>query len=166
MSDRKIVLRHLGLHILNDWGRRGYDDSVPGEVTKKNLPGIGLHDPVHGRQPCPEFNSFHQWVSKKVPSRGYFRAVSYQNGDTFVTSPPPPIVERFITAIICSRVWRFFAVLRLPFLFSKDGDFSTAWTCTADEADDTDNDYQCLLYFDLIAYRHVKQVKIGESPPW
>ena len=31
---------------------------------------------------------------KYVPSRGYFRAVSSQNGDKCVTSPPPPIVER------------------------------------------------------------------------
>ena len=27
-----------------------------------------------------------------VPGRGYFRAVPSQNGDKFVTSPPPPIV--------------------------------------------------------------------------
>ena len=33
---------------------------------------------------------------KYVPGRDYFRAVSSQNGETFVTSPPsPPIVERF-----------------------------------------------------------------------
>ena len=31
-----------------------------------------------------------------VPGRGYFRAVSSQNGDKFVTSPPPPIVERVL----------------------------------------------------------------------
>ena len=32
---------------------------------------------------------------KYVPGRGDFRAVSSQNGDKFVTSPPPPpIVER------------------------------------------------------------------------
>ena len=28
-----------------------------------------------------------------VPGRGYFRAVSSQNGDILVTSPSPPIVE-------------------------------------------------------------------------
>ena len=27
---------------------------------------------------------------KSVPGRGYFRAVSSQNGDKFVTSPPSP----------------------------------------------------------------------------
>ena len=30
---------------------------------------------------------------KSVPGRGYFRAVPSQNGDKYVTSPPPPIVE-------------------------------------------------------------------------
>ena len=31
---------------------------------------------------------------KCVPGRRYFRAVSSLKGDKFVTSPPPPIVER------------------------------------------------------------------------
>ena len=31
---------------------------------------------------------------KYVPSRGYFRAVSSQNGDKFVTPPPLSIVKR------------------------------------------------------------------------
>ena len=30
---------------------------------------------------------------KYVLGRGYFHAVSYQNGDKIVTSSPPPIVE-------------------------------------------------------------------------
>ena len=30
---------------------------------------------------------------KSVPGRGYFRSVPSQNGDKYVTSPPPPIVE-------------------------------------------------------------------------
>ena len=41
-------------------------------------------------------NSTHstRGLVKYVPSRGYFRAVSSQNGDKIVTSPLPPIVER------------------------------------------------------------------------
>ena len=31
-----------------------------------------------------------------VPVRSCFRAVPSQNGDIFVTSPPPPIVERLL----------------------------------------------------------------------
>ena len=44
-------------------------------------------------------NSSHstRGLVKYVPGRGYFRAVSSQNGDTIVTSPPPPpIVERIL----------------------------------------------------------------------
>ena len=35
---------------------------------------------------------------KYVPGRGYFRAVPSQNGDKFVTSPTPSIVERVLTS--------------------------------------------------------------------
>ena len=35
---------------------------------------------------------------KYVPGRGYFRAVPSQNGDKFVRSPPPSIVERGVKA--------------------------------------------------------------------
>ena len=40
----------------NDWGGRGYDDFVPGEVTK-----IALSS---GRQACPEFIAFDQRVGQ------------------------------------------------------------------------------------------------------
>ena len=33
---------------------------------------------------------------KYVPGRSHFRAVPSQNGDKFVTSPPPSIVERVV----------------------------------------------------------------------
>ena len=48
-----------------------------------------LHDPVHGRQACPEFIAFDQGVDQ-VSGRGYFRTVPSQNGGKLVTSPPPP----------------------------------------------------------------------------
>ena len=32
---------------------------------------------------------------KYVSDRGYFRAVPSQNGDKFLKSPPPPIVEAY-----------------------------------------------------------------------
>ena len=40
-------------------------------------------------------NSLHltRGLVKSVPGRGYFRAVPSQNGDKYVTFPPPPIVE-------------------------------------------------------------------------
>ena len=60
----------------NDWRGRVYDDFVPGEVTKQSLPGIELHDPLHGRQACPEFIAFDQGLVKYVPGRSYICAVS------------------------------------------------------------------------------------------
>ena len=63
----------------------------PWRSPKQSLPGIGLHDPLYGRQGFPEFNSFHQGgLVKQDPGRGYFSAIPSQNGDKFVTSPPPP----------------------------------------------------------------------------
>ena len=57
---------------------------------KQPLPGMRLHDPLHGRQACPKFIAFDQGLVKYVPDRGYFRDVPSQNGDKYVTSPPPP----------------------------------------------------------------------------
>ena len=58
---------------------RGYDDSVPGN---------------HQNSPCRELvsNSTHftSGLVKYVPGRGNFRAVPSQDGDNFVTFPPPP----------------------------------------------------------------------------
>ena len=56
----------------------------PGRSPKQPLPGIGLHDPLHGRQACPESNSFHQRVRQICP-----RSVSTieGGGDTTISSP-------------------------------------------------------------------------------
>ena len=81
--------------MFNDWGGRGYDDSVPGEVTKTPSSGDRTTLSPTWSASLPQSNSFHQGLVKYVPGRGYFRAVPSQNGDKFVTSPPPPsIVER------------------------------------------------------------------------
>ena len=45
---------------------------------------------------APNSSHLTKGLVKYVPGRGYFRAVSSKNGDNFVTSPPPPIVERVI----------------------------------------------------------------------
>ena len=39
----------------------GGDTMIPSprKSPKQPLPGIGPHDPLHGRQACPELNSFH-----------------------------------------------------------------------------------------------------------
>ena len=39
---------------------------------------------------APNSTHFTRGLVKYVPGRGYFRVVPSQNGDIFVTSPPPP----------------------------------------------------------------------------
>ena len=43
---------------------------------------------------APNPTYYTRGVVKYVPGRGYFRAVPSQNGDKYVTTPPPSIVER------------------------------------------------------------------------
>ena len=70
----------------------GRDTTIlsPGRSPKQPLPGMRLHDPLHGRQAYPEFIAFDQGVGQIYPGRGYFRAVPSQNGDKSVTSPLLP----------------------------------------------------------------------------
>ena len=42
---------------------------------------------------APNSSHLTRGMVKYVPVRGYFRAVPSQNGDKYVTSPSPPIVE-------------------------------------------------------------------------
>ena len=52
----------------------GEDMTIPslGRSPKEPLPGIGLHDPLNGRQACPEFYSFHQGVGQISSREGIF----------------------------------------------------------------------------------------------
>ena len=59
---------------------RGTTVPSPGRSSKQPLPGIGLHDPLLGRQACAEFNLFHQRVGQMSPRWGFFRAVPSQSG--------------------------------------------------------------------------------------
>ena len=75
----------------------GGDTTIPspGRSPKQPLPGIGLYDPLHGRQACPEFNSFHRGVGKKSPQEGIFSCRSFpKQGQILISPSPPPIVER------------------------------------------------------------------------
>ena len=49
-------------------GERG-DTTVSslGRSPKQPLPGMKLHDPLHGRQACPEFVAFDQGVGQICP---------------------------------------------------------------------------------------------------
>ena len=44
----------------------------PGRSPKQPLTGIGIHDPLHGQQACPEFNSFQQGVGHISLCEGLF----------------------------------------------------------------------------------------------
>ena len=54
---------------------------------------------------APNSSHLTRGLVKYVPGRGYFRAVSSQNGDKFVTSPPspPPIVEQVESSCLNER---------------------------------------------------------------
>ncbi|CAM9225071.1 unnamed protein product [Ectocarpus fasciculatus] len=48
--------------------------------------------------------------------------------------------------------------------YTKDGDFSTSWTCTGDPTEPNDEgvtSYQCELLFSVVYFRRIKQVKIA-----
>ena len=78
----------------NDWGDGDTTIPSPGWSPKQHLPGIGLHDLLHDRRACPDFNSFYQGRLVKYvpgrPGRDYFRAIPSQKGDKFATSSTPP----------------------------------------------------------------------------
>ena len=38
------------------------------------LPGIGLHNPLHGRQACLKLHSFYEWFDLKHSLEGVFHA--------------------------------------------------------------------------------------------
>ena len=65
-------------------------------ARKQPLPGIGLHDPLHCRQACPEFNSFHQGVGQISLPEGLFLYCPLSKRRQIFPSPPPPIVERLM----------------------------------------------------------------------
>ena len=70
----------------------GGDTTIPspGKSPKHPLPGIELHDPLHGRQACPESNSFHQGVGQICPRYGLFscRSLSKWGQKCYIPSPP------------------------------------------------------------------------------
>ena len=87
----------------------GGDTTIPypGMAPKEPLPGIGLNDPLHDPQACPEFYSFYQGVGKKSPPEEQFSCRPFPKRDKTVTPPPPPIVERLLNSLhysIRSRV--------------------------------------------------------------
>ena len=71
----------------------------PGRSPKQHLPGIGLHDPLYGRQACPEFVTFDQGVGQICPRWRLFscRFLPKRGQICYIPYPPPPIVELVFT---------------------------------------------------------------------
>ena len=57
---------HITYHQRGETIGEGGDTMIssPGKSPKQPLPEIGLHDPLHGRQACPEFIAFDQGVGQ------------------------------------------------------------------------------------------------------
>ena len=90
----------------------GGDTTIPspGRSPKQPLPGIGLHDPLHGRQACPGLKSFYQGVGQICPRVGLFscRPLQKRGQICYIPAPPPPpIVERVNTRTAPLRKTRF-----------------------------------------------------------
>ena len=70
---------------------KGGDATIPSprRSSKQPLPGIGLHDLLHGRQACSESNSFHQGVGHICPRQGLFscRSLSKRGQICYIPSP-------------------------------------------------------------------------------
>ena len=62
----------------------------PGWSTKQPLPGIGLHDPLHGRQACPEFTSFYLGVGRICPREELFSYRPLPKRGQICDIPDPP----------------------------------------------------------------------------
>ena len=70
----------------------GGDTSIPspGWSPEQPLPRIGLHDPLHGLQACPEFNSAYQGVGQICPQEGLFSRRSLPERGQICDMPDPP----------------------------------------------------------------------------
>ena len=65
--------------------------SSPGRSPKRPLPGMRLHDPLHGRQACPKFIAFDQGVGQICPRSGLFSCRSLPKRGQICYTPPPPL---------------------------------------------------------------------------
>ena len=108
-DNNRRVFQRLG-------GGGGLTIPSPGRSPKQPLPGIGLHDPLHGRQACPEFSSFHQGFDQISPLEGLFSYRPLPKRGQICDIRAPPIVERLQWPITVSRKHRDFLT---QFSFSR-----------------------------------------------
>ena len=87
--------------------------SSPGRSPTQPLSGIGLHDPLHGQQACPEFIAFDEGVGQICPGEGLFSCHSIPKCGQicYIPAPPPPIVERLSSVLSSCKPNPFWAAL-------------------------------------------------------
>ena len=107
----------------------GGDTTIPspGMSPKQPLPGIGLRHPHMVGKLAPNSTHFTKGLVNYIPGRRSFRAVPSQNGDKFVSSPPPPqSLNRSSVRTVRVREWA-----RVPgFLFDARLPDCLSWRCS------------------------------------
>ena len=76
----------------------------PGRSSKHPLPGIGLHDPLHGRQACPKIQLIPPggW-SNMSPVGAIFVPFPLKTGTKLLHPlPPPQSLNRSYKVLVCS----------------------------------------------------------------
>ena len=104
---RHLVLARHSCRGVQRLGRAGTRRFRPrGDRQNSPFRGWDYMIPYMVGKLAPNSSHLTKGLVKYVPGRGYFRAVSSQNGDGSVTSPPPPIVERVCssTSFVVSSV--------------------------------------------------------------
>ena len=85
----------------------------PGKSPKQPLPGLGLHDPLHGRQACTEFISFHQGVGQIYPREGLLscRLFSKRGQICDIPAHPQSLNDAKYVFLSSIHVWCFWCLL-------------------------------------------------------
>ena len=76
--------------VVSPYGTFNVSELFPRRSPKQPLPGIGLHDPLHGRQACPEFVAFDQGVDQICPRYGLFSCRFLPKRGQICYIPVPP----------------------------------------------------------------------------
>ena len=88
----------------------GGDSTIlsPRRSSKQPLPGMRLHDPLHGRQACPKFIASDQGVGQICPREGLFLCRSLSKQGQICYIPPPLSQSLNLSSIDRSALWLAF----------------------------------------------------------